>query len=247
LKAAASWTPTKFERTSRGLRGSRDPSKLSATSRLSTDVQAAYWERNLAAHARGVLADLGCGTVPLYGEYRDLVTDTICIDWGNSKHRNVHLDYECDLTQRLPLGDASVDTIVLSCVLEHVPDPAAVWGDMHRVLRPGGKVLVCVPFLYPLHELPHDYYRYTEFGLRRLAETAGFEVVSLEAMGGAPEVVTNIAGKVLRRVPRIGMPIAVAAQGITSALLRTRVGKRMSRETSRNFPLSYFLVAQKRQ
>lgn len=247
MKAKASWTPTKFERTSRGLRGSRDTSKLSATSRLSADVQAAYWERNLRQHARGVLADLGCGTVPLYGEYRDLVSDTICIDWGESKHRNIHLDYECDLTQRLPLGDATVDTIILSCVLEHIPDPAAVWRDMHRILRPDGKVLVCVPFLYPLHELPHDYYRYTEFGLRRLAETSGFDVLSLEPMGGAPEVVTNIAGKVLRRVPRVGIPIAVAAQGMTAALLRTGVGRRLSQTTSRNFPLSYFVVAQKRR
>ncbi len=218
---------------------------LASTSRLSTDLQARFWSRHLREHARGVLADLGCGTVPLYGEYRDLVTQTICIDWGESKHRNVHLDYECDLTKPLPLGDASVDTVVLSCVLEHLPEPAAIWREMHRILRPGGKVLVCVPFLYPLHELPHDYYRYTEFGLRRLAEEGGFRVLSLEPMGGAPEVVTNIVSKVMRRIPRVGVPLAVTTQGAASLLLRTRLGQKISSATSRNFPLSYFLIAQK--
>lgn len=196
-------------------------------------------------HARGVLADLGCGTVPLYGEYRDLVTQTICIDWGQSHHRNIHLDYECDLTQRLPLDDASVDTIILADVLEHVAEPAAVWREMHRILRRSGKVLVCVPFLYPLHEAPHDYYRYTEFALRRLAEGAGFDVVSLEPIGGAPEVVTNIFSKVVRRVPRVGTSIAIAAQQAASLFLRTGIGHKISRSTARTFPLSYFLVVQK--
>lgn len=246
MKNPESWTPTKFERTGEALRGSRDPGRLAATSRLSTDLQAEVWRRNLPLHARGVLADLGCGTVPLYGEYRDLVSETICIDWGNSLHRNIHLDYECDLTQRLPLADASVDTIVLADVLEHVPDPASVWREMYRIARPSAKALVCVPFLYPLHELPHDYFRYTEFGLRRLAESAGFSVVSIEAMGGAPEVVTNIVSKVMRRIPRVGTPLAVAAQGATSLLRKTPIGRKISASTARNFPLSYFLVAQKR-
>lgn len=245
MKSPETWVPTKFERGEEGLRGSRDPYKLSSTSRISADVQAQFWSRYLRVHARGVLVDLGCGTVPLYGEYRDVVTETICIDWAQSMHRNVHLDYECDLTQRLPLADASVDTIVLSCVLEHLPEPAAVWREMFRIARPAAKVLVCVPFLYPLHEVPHDYFRYTEFGLRRLAEDAGFSVLALEPMGGAPEVVANIVSKVIRRIPRIGVPIAVATQGTAAMLLKTRLGQKLSSSTSHAFPLSYFLVAQK--
>jgi ubiquinone/menaquinone biosynthesis C-methylase UbiE len=246
MKAASSWTPTKFERGEEGLRGSRDHRNLGTTSRFAADLQAAFWVPKLREHARGILADLGCGTVPLYGEYKDLVTETICVDWAQSKHENPHLDYECDLTQRLPLDNDSVDTIVLSCVLEHIPEPTAVWREMHRILRPAGKVLVCVPFLYPLHELPHDYYRYTEFGLRRLAEMTGFDVISLEPIGGAPEVVVNIVSKLLGRIPRIGRPIAAVTQDVAWRLLETSTGRRLSRSTAKTFPLSYFLVTQKR-
>lgn len=183
--------------------------------------------------------------MPLYGEYRDLVTQTICIDWANSSHRNIHVDYECDLSGRLPLDDASVDTIVLSCVLEHLPEPIELWREMHRILRATGKVMVCVPFLYPLHEVPHDYFRYTEFALRRFAESTGFVVLSIDPIGGAPEVLANIFCKVLRRVPRIGPPMSVATQIAASALLKTRIGRKASQTTARSYPLHYFMVAQK--
>ena len=62
-----------------------------------------------------------------------------------------------------------------------------------RVLRPGGKLLLCVPFFYWIHEEPHDYYRYTEFALARFCELSELKIICLEAYGGLPEVLLHAA------------------------------------------------------
>lgn len=74
---------------------------------------------------------------------------------------------------RLPLHDASIDTVILLEVLEHLRHPAQVLSEIARVLRPGGHLLLTMPFLYPVHDAPHDYQRYTCHGLARELEAAG--------------------------------------------------------------------------
>ncbi len=72
-----------------------------------------------------------------------------------------------DLTE-LPFDSSSVSLIYCDNVLEHVIDPVKAVKEMHRVLKPGGAALVCVPFLYPFHSSPYDYTRYTHLGLGNL-------------------------------------------------------------------------------
>lgn len=243
VKRTEAWKPTKYTFRGGELRASRDPQYVSIYSRLVADIVARRWGPALREHARGVLADLGCGRVPLYEAYRDLVSDVICVDWADSFHPNEHLDFECDLTQPLPLADGSVDTVVLSSVLEHVPEPASLWRELQRILRTGGKLLVSVPFYYPLHEIPHDYYRYTEFALRRFADTSGFQVVSLEPLGGAPVVLTDVLAKNLRRAGKHVGPAAarLLQDGVALSLRLPRVG-RFAGKTATTFPVHYFGV-----
>lgn len=85
----------------------------------------------------------------------------------------------------LPLRAASVDAIVCLEVLEHVCRPQAALAEFARVLRPGGTVLFSMPFMYPIHDAPHDFQRLTEFGLRRDFAAAGFEIIRLEKVGHA--------------------------------------------------------------
>jgi SAM-dependent methyltransferase len=82
----------------------------------------------------------------------------------------------------LPLMDSCLDTVTCNAVIEHVPDPAVLISEIYRVLKPGGYVQFMVPFIFPFHEYPADYQRYTASGLRQIA--AGFEEVELCILTG---------------------------------------------------------------
>jgi SAM-dependent methyltransferase len=84
----------------------------------------------------------------------------------------------------LPFADACADAVLCTEVMEHVSEPATMLAEIHRVLRPGGHLIVTVPFTWHIHDEPHDFWRFTEFGLRRVLERAGFEVDSLCAVNG---------------------------------------------------------------
>lgn len=245
MKNSEQWVPTKYELKDGVLRGSRNPKKLSVSSRLMSDKIAGFYQKYLPLHAQGRLADLGCGYVPFYMAYKDLVTTTTCVDWPNSAHKNDLLDVTCDLNQPLPLPDHSADTIVLSDVLEHIANPTLLWQEMTRVLAPGGKILMNVPFFYKIHEAPFDYYRYTEFALRNFAETNGFSVLVLDPIGGLPEVFTDLFAKNLVKIPAIGTPLAKLLQALCGTFVRSRRGKRVSANTGRHYPLGYFMIAEK--
>lgn len=84
---------------------------------------------------------------------------------------------------RLPFADGSIDAVACFEVLEHVADPEAVAAEIARVLKAGGVAALSMPFLYPVHDAPHDYQRWTAYGLSRSLARAGLEVESLEAAG----------------------------------------------------------------
>lgn len=94
-------------------------------------------------------------------------------------YKNVHV--VCDL-EALPFEDQSVDRLLSIAVLEHVAEPHRHIAEFHRVLKPGGTLLVYIPFLQPFHASPHDYQRYTDVGMRRLFRD--FEQQLLEVGGG---------------------------------------------------------------
>jgi SAM-dependent methyltransferase len=241
MKNAEHWRPTKFVVDGGRLVASRDAREVGVGSRLVADLIAALYDRLLPLHARGRLLDLGCGAVPLYAAYRDLVEEVVCVDWRDSEH----IDHALDLSSPLPFPDARFDTLILSDVLEHVPAPELLWAEMARVLAPRGRLLLNVPFYYWLHEQPHDYYRYTEFALQRFVRRCGLQVLLLERIGGAPEIVVDIVAKHAAQVRFIGAWLADAAQAAMLRARRTRVGASISERTSHGFPLGYFMVVEK--
>jgi SAM-dependent methyltransferase len=80
----------------------------------------------------------------------------------------------------LPFADEQFDAIVCLEVIEHVPNPQQVLNEISRTLKKGGEVWLSMPFLYPLHDAPFDFQRFTEYGLLRSAAIAGLEVVCLQ-------------------------------------------------------------------
>jgi SAM-dependent methyltransferase len=131
-----------------------------------------------------------------------------------------------DVQRPFPLRDASLDTIFCCSVLEHVPDPWTVLGEFRRVLRPGGHVILSVPFLFYLHDAPRDYFRFTRYGVQSLAERARLDVVSCETSGGLGHTALNAVTMVVSSAlwsGRFPAPVRAATR-IGSALARTLDG-----------------------
>lgn len=243
MKNIELWRPSKFEYNNGKLRASRDPIEVSVSSRFVVDVVAHYYETYLKDYVSGDLIDLGCGKVPLYHAYRDYVTECTCADWESTLHKNPYLDLSIDLNKPLPLLSETFNTIILSDVLEHIAKPDELWREMFRILKPGGKVILNVPFFYKLHEIPHDYFRYTKYALQNFADSSGFKVILLKEMGGLPEVLIDLINKFFYSTPLIGKTISQLFQGTGGFFTRTRLGKKLSNKTKDHYPLGYFMIA----
>lgn len=135
----------------------------------------------------GHLLDVGCGRMPykkflLENNHIDRYTG-LDIETALVYEEGVKPDFTWDGT-RMPFGDNSFDTLMATEVLEHCPDPGLIVREMQRVIRPGGLIFFTVPFLWYLHEVPHDEYRYTPFALERIFKECGLEEIELKAHGG---------------------------------------------------------------
>ncbi len=245
MKNTGQWRPSKFIYRKNKLIGSRDPGEVGVSSRLMADIVAAHYDVHLKQHVSGKLIDLGCGKVPLYAAYKDLSASQTCVDWGNAFQKNIHLDVECDLNQPLPFASGEFDTIILSDVLEHLSKPESLWHEMARILAPGGKVIMNVPFYYCIHAAPFDFFRYTEYALCNFAQSAGFNVILLKSLGGVPEILADLLAKTFNFFPWGGKYLAIITQKTCSLFIKTGIGKKISMKTSKTFPLGYFMVAGK--
>jgi SAM-dependent methyltransferase len=188
---------------------------------------------------------MGCGHVPLYGTYHDLVDETVCIDWENSLHLNPFLDKTVDLNDTLPFDNRRFDTILLTDVLEHIAEPQRLVSEIARLLESNGKLIMGVPFFYWLHEVPHDYYRFTEHALRRFCDVNGLKVLQCEPYGGLPEVFVDLTLKAISHFPKTVATCMRIAYSPIVTVAKTGVCKRVSKLTQSTFPLGYILVAQK--
>ena len=141
------------------------------------------WLENAAAHAaRGILLDYGCGGQP----YRDLFSSKI--ERYIAADIAAAADTTPDLTflpgERLALPDHSVDTILSTQVLEHVPDHCFYLVECRRLLKPGGNLIITVPMQWRHHEVPFDYLRFTRFGISQCLIKLGFHIEDLRPCGG---------------------------------------------------------------
>ena len=84
----------------------------------------------------------------------------------------------------LPIRSASIDTALSLQVLEHVPEPLDMLKEIRRVLKPGGHLILTAPHIWNVHEQPHDYFRYTQYGLEHLFKKAGLEIIEVRPMAG---------------------------------------------------------------
>jgi SAM-dependent methyltransferase len=134
------------------------------------------------AMSGNVVIDVGCGQQP-YRPYLRGFKRYIGFDSIDAPDRGANPDVLGDALA-LPFASGCADGILCTEVIEHVTDPAGMLSEFARVLGPEGSVLLTSPFTWHLHDEPHDYWRFTEFGLRLLFERAGFRVMALRPTNG---------------------------------------------------------------
>lgn len=132
-------------------------------------------------HAHGRLLDIGCGNKPYEGMFKDHITEHVGCDVVQSDQNKV--DIVCPATA-IPLPDESFDTVLCTQVIEHVADHQSMLAEAFRLLRKGGTLILSGPMYWPLHEEPHDFFRFTKYGLQYLLEKTGFQISYIECNGG---------------------------------------------------------------
>jgi SAM-dependent methyltransferase len=157
-------------------------------------------------------------------------------DWNYSS-----LDALADLTN-VPFRDGVFDAAINIVTLEHVREPACVLRELARVLKPGGRLLLIVPHEWEEHQTPHDFFRYTRYGIRHLLEAAGLGEVETQPVGGFFRLPSRRMFNALQFFPGIMFPIAAFFFVPPALVLPLLDGL----DTDRNFTLGYVCTAQKR-
>jgi SAM-dependent methyltransferase len=159
--------------------------------------------RNLAPQLSGQLMDYGCGAKPYQSLFK--VERYVGVDMENPGHS--HEQEEVDVFydgKTLPFDSSTFDSVFASEVLEHVFEPDNALREIHRVMKPGGKILLTVPFVWNEHEIPNDYGRYTSFGLNYLLEKNGFTILEMRKSGSFISVLHQLqALYFFRRIERL--------------------------------------------
>jgi len=171
----------------------------------------------------GDLLDIGCGKMP-YKDYilqNSSVVKYIGLDIENALQYDADIkpDYKWDGT-KMPFENNFFDTAFATEVLEHCPDPKIIFSETYRVMKPGGRFFLTVPFLWPLHEVPHDEYRYTPFALQRLLQESGFENIDIKAIGGWHASMAQMLGLWVRRAP-----MTVRKRNLLSGIIKPVIKK----------------------
>lgn len=160
------------------------------------------WQENADFAANipeaALVLDAGAGG----GPYKNLFEHT---RYESADFEQVNKDYApatyvCDLAS-IPVEDCRFDYVIFNQVLEHLPEPKGVLVELHRVLKPGGRLIFTAPLFYEEHEQPYDFYRYTQFGLRHLFQEAGFAIDRLDWLEGYFGTVGYQLGCMARYLP----------------------------------------------
>ena len=144
------------------------------------------------------ILDVGCGD-QRYKKYAAASNTYIAMDHGQSVgkiyYKGVRPGIIGDI-KAIPLESSCIDYILCTEVLEHVNDTIQAMKEVSRVLREAGLLIITVPFIFPEHDYPNDYYRYTMGGIKFICEQAGLEIDEIVKIGGLGTVFVDLLARV---------------------------------------------------
>lgn len=152
----------------------------------------------------GRLLDIGCGKMP----YKEFILQNstvesylgLDIEHAIEYDKQVKPDYYWNGTD-FPDHLSAFESILLTEVLEHCPDPFKLSKQIYNALETNGLLFGTVPFIWNLHEAPHDHYRYTPYALKNIFENAGFSKVTIAQYGGWYASLAQFLGIFIERSP----------------------------------------------
>ncbi len=157
--------------------------------------------------------------------------------------RETGAEHIFDLEEKFPLPDASYDGVICMNIMEHIYNHEQFLSECRRILKPGGKILLAVPFIMQVHPSPHDYFRYTDETLKKIFADAEFHNVQVTPIGKGPfTAASHVAHNVLSKVPLLAQ-----AHGLVSSVLDdvlVGLDKKQTFSTNR-YPLGYLVAAVK--
>lgn len=135
------------------------------------------YHENLLSHLSGKILDVGCGSSSIYKYIKscDIIKTDIKVGSNAEIIADAHF---------LPFKNDSFDGALCVAVLEHVADPSKVLAEIMRVLKNDGNLYLAIPFLQPVHNDPHDFWRWTREGISYVLEERGFEILRFETASG---------------------------------------------------------------
>lgn len=186
--------------------------------------------------AKGILFDMGAGKAPYEPWFTPYVSHYIKSDAFVFRGGSPNLVAD---GHQLPIKNESADTTVSFYVLEHVKDPQQFIQEMHRITKPGGYVFLTTAMAFPLHGLPHDYFRFCEAGLKHLFRD--FSEVEVKENGGAfLTVMQFMVWSVSEALPRfLALPLIIALNWIGKTFDKFFYNKLLT--------TSYLVVAKKEE
>jgi SAM-dependent methyltransferase len=159
---------------------------------------------------------------------------------GDSQWSYRGLDAVADLSA-LPFAPNAFDGCMNVVTLEHVEDPAAVVDELFRTLKPGGRLLLITPHEWEEHQQPHDYFRFTRYGIELLLRRSGFTEIAVSPVGGFFRLLSR---RLLNGVQFFPGPLAIlaaAAFGPPALVLPLLDGL----DQTKNFTLGHICTARK--
>ena len=188
--------------------------------------------------------DLGCGNNPYY--HKNIAGKLFCFDIRKTRTSNV-----VGNASSLPFKNSSFDSVISINSFYYFENPFESSKEVSRVLKKNGRFFLVTPFIYPMHDVPDDKYRFTEFGIRTLLKD-NFSIKEIKAIGGIfnlPAVITHSIMKGFKlmfpknlrflSLPLIAIlyPIYVAAQIFSILDVLDRTGR---------WPTYYFVLTVKK-
>ena len=140
-----------------------------------------------------LILDAGCGENPYY--HKGIKGKIVCADIRQTKKTHFIAN-----AMSLPVKKEKFDGIININSLYYYEDPSAAIMEFSRILKKNGKLVLMVPFIYPIHDAPDDKYRFTKYGIIELLKD-GFEIKNIKAVGGIFNLPAVLFHSLMKGIP----------------------------------------------